>query len=226
MEVSAEKMRVLLVDNNVSALLPLKKKLNKDFITDASSTVEEALYLAQMVGYDAIVSELFLSEMDGTELCGMLRSCGVTTPVMILTTEDRVGAKVKSFECGADDYLVKPFDYAELMCRLKALSRRSARRYVPDILSHGDITMDFSQRTAAKNGFLMPLSRKEFDLLEYLILHLGRVLSREAILNHVWEQGFDVPSNTVDVHIKFLRRKLGDPTLIQTVYGIGYKFKG
>lgn len=226
MEVSAEKMRVLLVDNNVSALLPLKKKLSKDFITDASSTVEEALYLAQMVGYDAIVSELFLSEMDGTELCGMLRSCGVTTPVMILTTEDRVGAKVKSFECGADDYLVKPFDYAELMCRLKALSRRSARRYVPDILSHGDITMDFSQRTAAKNGFLMPLSRKEFDLLEYLILHLGRVLSREAILNHVWEQGFDVPSNTVDVHIKFLRRKLGDPTLIQTVYGIGYKFKG
>ncbi len=219
-------MRVLLVDNNVSALLPLKKKLGKDFVTDASSTVEEALYLAQMIGYDAIVSELFLSEMDGTELCGMLRSCGVTTPVMILTTEDRVGAKIKSFECGADDYLVKPFDYAELVCRLKALSRRSAHRYIPDILSHGNIVIDLSQRIVAQNGSFVPLSRKEFDLLEYLILHPGRVLSREAILNHVWEQGFDVPSNTVDVHIKFLRRKLGDPALIQTVYGIGYKFKG
>jgi len=226
MEVSAEKMRVLLVDNNVSALLPLKKKLSRDFVADASSTVEEALYMAQMVGYDAIVSELFLSEMSGTELCGMLRSCGVTTPVMILTTEDRVDTKVKSFESGADDYLVKPFDYAELVCRLKVLKRRNTHRYVPDILSHGDIVIDFSQRTAAKNGFLMPLSRKEFDLLEYLICHPGRVLSREAILNHVWEQGFDVPSNTVDVHIKFLRRKLGDSNLIQTVYGIGYKFKG
>jgi len=226
MEVSAEKMRVLLVDNNVSALLPLKKKLSRDFVADASSTVEEALYMAQMVGYDAIVSELFLSEMSGTELCGMLRSCGVTTPVMILTTEDRVDTKVKSFESGADDYLVKPFAFAELVARIDAILRRQSESSTT--LTCGTIVIDLISRHVSLDGMTLDLTPREFDLLAFLIQHKGQTVSRDMIATYVWREvsRFSSLDNVIDVHVSRLRRKLTSPSghcPLRVVRGVGLR---
>jgi heavy metal response regulator len=217
-------MRLLVVEDEARVRSFLRRGFREaalavDDAADGETALEQALYRP----YDAIVLDLMLPGRDGFEVLRELRARGCRTPVLILTARDEVEDRVRGLDAGADDYLVKPFAFAELLARLRALLRRGA----PDatVLRVGDLSVDLATRSVERAGRRIELTAREFALLEYLARHAGEVVTRTMIAEHVWNIDFDTFSNVIDVYIRYLRRKIDDPfetKLIQTRRGVGY----
>lgn len=218
-------MKLLLIEDNKPLAESLKKQLGKAFIIDVAHTGEEGLQLALNGSYDVIVLDLGLPDRSGHDICRAIRANAISTPVLILTGVDDVESRVALLDDGADDYLTKPFNVAELRARLGALLRRPAETYTASVLTVHDLILDPVRRSVERAGRPVTLRRKEFDILEYLVRNQGRPVTRAMILDHAWDGSKDAWNNTVDVHIKHLRDKIDRPfgtPLIQTAYGIGY----
>lgn len=220
-------MRILLVEDeeNVSAFI--QQGLSEEgFAIDVVADGETALDFAQTYEYDLILLDVLLPKMDGRQVARILRQRGITTPVVMLTALDAVKDRVAGLDSGADDYLVKPFAYQELLARIRARTRTFDRPGNPDELSFADLSLNRLTRQVRHTGQLIELTSKEFALLEFFLLHPEQVLSRTQIGEHVWGYDFYNHSNIVDVYVGYLRRKLDSgttPQLIRTVRGVGYK---
>ena len=198
------------------------------FLVNAAASAESALASFARQAPDILIVDVGLPKMSGIELCTELRARHVDLPVLILSARDAVGDRVDGLKAGADDYLVKPFDLDELVLRLRALLRRSVPVVDNDVVSAGDIWIDFERRSARCLTTVLDLSRREFDLLGTLVRNHGVVMNRYRLLELVWGYDFDVDTNVVDVFVGYLRRKLeacGSPDSIRTIRGIGFMFE-
>jgi two-component system OmpR family response regulator len=194
---------------------------------DVAATGEDALWMAGAHDYDAIVLDVMLPGITGFETCRRLRSDGVWSPVLMLTARDSVDDRVAGLDSGADDYLVKPFAFAELLARLRALARRGETGR-PAVLSVGDLRLDPATRQVTRGSTPISLSAKEFALLETFMRRPGEVLSRFHLLEHAWDFAYENRSNVVDVYIRHLRRKIDEPfgrSSLETVRGAGYRLR-
>jgi two-component system OmpR family response regulator len=220
-------MRLLVVEDAEKLALSLERGLEAEgYAVDVVFDGETARrrIVARDEAYDLVVLDVMLPVMDGFTVCREVRARGVTVPILLLTARDTTGDKVTGLDSGADDYLVKPFAFEELLARIRTLLRRPAQT-LPAQLRVGDVALDPAARRVWRGGEEIELTTREFALLELLMRHAGQVLSRDTILEHVWDESFDSFSNVVDVHVRNLRRKLdreGEPSLIETVRGIGY----
>jgi two-component system, OmpR family, response regulator len=220
-------MRIIVVEDAVKLALALKRGLESEGY--AVDTVHDGLtarkrILARGGQYDLLILDVMLPGMDGLTLCRELRAKGVTAPVLMLTARDTTGDKVAGLDSGADDYLVKPFAFAELLARMRTLLRRPAQALSTE-LRVGDLALDPAARTVRRGGRPIELTTKEFALLELFMRSPGEVLSRDTILDHAWDEDADAFSNVVDVYLRRLRKKIdraGEPSLFQTVRGVGY----
>ena len=222
-------MQILLVEDDRNLRGFLKKAFREEgCAVDECESGDRALDRALRRSYDCIVLDLMLPGLDGFSVVKELRQRGVHTPVLILTARDEVDSRVRGLELGADDYLSKPFDLAELMARVHALVRRAELRHGDVSLSAGDLALDPLKREVTRNGKRIDLSPREFALLEFLMRNAGRTVSRSRIAEAVWNYQFDTETNVVDVYINYLRKKLAvkdQPALIQTVRGVGYRLE-
>lgn len=219
--------RVLLVDDDRNIARALALALRNSYEVDIVGDGAEALARTVGVHYKAVILDLNLPDMSGLKVCQRLRDDGISSPIIVLTGESEVLTKINLLDAGANDYLTKPFSLGELKARLRALLRNaSARRMLPRQLTVGDLVLDRRTHTVTREGIAIQLRRKEFALLECMMEHAGSVVTRAALVRHGW-QGLEEPwTNTVDVHIKYLRDKLDRPfgqALIQTVHGLGYR---
>lgn len=221
-------MRILIIEDEKNLANILKKGLEENsFVVDLSFDGEEGLYMAETYPYDAVISDLMLPVMDGLAIVKTLRSKNMDVPVIILTARGDVGDRIKGLDIGADDYLAKPFDFSELLARLKAVIRRHKGKPSP-LISLADLTIDTSSRTVKRSGKEIKLSAKEYNLLEYLLVNAGKVISRTELVDHIYESEFDLDSNIIDVYINYLRNKIDkgfERPLIHTVRGAGYILK-
>lgn len=219
-------MRVLVVEDEQRIASFIRKGLTEQgYAVDVASAGDEALAWTDVTQYDLIVLDVMLPEVSGLEVCKTLRSRGIRTPILMLTARDAINDRVQGLDSGADDYLVKPFAFAELLARLRALSRREPLTHEP-VLHVADLTLDTTTREIFRAGKQIVLANKEFALLEYLMRHPNQVLTRTMIAEHVWNYEFDNFTNVIDVHIRYLRKKIDDPfptKLIQTIRGAGYR---
>jgi DNA-binding response OmpR family regulator len=219
-------MRILLVEDEPHAAQMLAKGLREAaYAVDVVGNGESALYEAGLTDYDAIILDVLLPLRDGLSVCRELRGGGSTVPVLMLTARDAVEARIAGLDGGADDYLTKPFDFGELLARLRAVIRRGGRPLTPSVLKVGPLEMDLRARRAFRSGRSLPLTAREYALLEYLALHAGEVVSRAAIAEHVWDAHYNAMSNVIEVFIQRLRRRIDDPcqpSLIVTRRGEGY----
>jgi DNA-binding response OmpR family regulator len=222
-------MRVLVAeDDQVIADFVSQGLREAGYAVDVAATGPDALRKALNGGYDAAVMDVMLPELDGLSVIEQLRAKRQQMPVLILSARHTVDDRVKGLQAGGDDYLVKPFAFAELLARLQALLRRSAGATEPTRLTVGDLTLDLLSRKVERAGRPLDLRPREFSLLEYLMRHPGRVLSKTMILSHVWGYSFDPGTNVVDVLVSRLRDKVDegfDTQVIQTVRGAGYVLK-
>lgn len=222
-------MRILIVEDETKLAEALKKGLElKGFAVDWLSDSEKARtrILLYRDEYDLILLDLMLPGIDGATICRDARAEGVTTPIIILTARDEIEQKIHLLNIGADDYLAKPFSFDELVARITAVLRRPTET-LPTTLEVRDIVLDPSQRVVHKDGVLVPLTLKEYSLLEFFMRHPDEALTRETIMDHIWSFDFPGFSNVLDVHMKNLRKKLdtydtADP-LFETVRGVGYR---
>jgi heavy metal response regulator len=218
-------MRVLVVEDNPRMAGVIRQGLTENgYAVDVASTGHDGEDTAAARPYDAIILDVMLPDQDGKQVCANLRRRGVKTPVLMLTALSTTPDKVKGLDAGADDYLTKPFEFDELLARLRALLRRGQAQEAAR-LSFADVEMDLLSRTVTRAGHKIKLTAKEFSLLEYLMRNPHRVLTRTSIGEHVWDMNFDSDSNVIDVYISTLRRKLDkdfDSPLIRTVIGAGY----
>ncbi len=221
-------MNVLIVEDDRNLRGFLRKAFREEgYATDECESGDRAIDRALRRRYDCIVLDIMLPGVDGFEVVEELRRRTVLTPVLMLTARDEIGSRVRGLEAGADDYLSKPFDLAELMARVHALIRRAAFRHGDATLAVGDITLDPLERRVTRVGRRVELSPREFSLLEFLMRNAGRPVSRSRIAQAVWNYQFDTETNVVDVYINYLRKKLafGDSApVIHTVRGVGYRF--
>jgi two-component system, OmpR family, response regulator len=221
-------MRVLVVEDEVRLALLLKRGLEEEgYAVDTSGDGAEALWHATETEYDAIVLDIMLPGIDGLEVTRRLRAQRRWTPVLLLTARDAIDDRVVGLDAGADDYLVKPFSFAELAARVRALVRRG-RVERPTVLEVGDLRLDPARRRAWRGEVELDLSPKEFALLELFLSHPGEVLTRTRILEHVWDFAYDPSSNVVDQYIGYLRRKIDRPfgrDDLETVRGAGYRLR-
>jgi heavy metal response regulator len=219
-------MRVLVVEDERRIADFIRKGLSEHgYAVDVAYDGDEALEWPAVADFDVIVLDVMLPVRDGIEVCRLLRQRGVRIPILMLTARDAVEDRVQGLDSGADDYLVKPFAFAELLARLRALTRRE-RAVLAPALQVGDLVLDTRTRDVSRQGQCIGLTTKEYVLLEYLMRHPNQVLTRTMIAESVWNYDFDNASNVIDVHIRNLRRKIDDPfpaKLIQTVRGAGYR---
>lgn len=218
-------MRILIAEDDRRVAGLLKERFARDRIAaDVCRTGLEAVELAPAAPYDVLVLDIMMPEMDGLEAVRRLRGRGLKTPVLFLTARDAVEDRVRGLNAGADDYLVKPFAYEELLARVRALTRRPPARG-KSLFSVADLTLDADAQRVARGGQPIRLTNREYAILEYMILNAGIVLSRERILDGVWSMDYEGVSNMVDVYIRNLRKKVDDPyptKLIHTIRGAGY----
>ena len=217
-------MRILVIEDERRVRSFLERGLvEAGFAVDVAADGETGSNLARVHPYDAIVLDLMLPKRDGLSVLAELRAAGRATPVLVLSARDEVDDRVRGLDAGADDYLAKPFSFAELLARLRALLRRGTAR--PSLLEIGDLRVDLVAHRAERGGQRLDLTAKEFALLEYLARHAGEVVTRTMISEHVWDMNFDSFSNVIDVYIRYLRQKIDEPfatKLIHTRRGIGY----
>ncbi|MDQ2909419.1 MAG: response regulator transcription factor [Actinomycetota bacterium] len=221
-------MRVLVVEDELRMASLIRRGLvTEGLAADVAGTGEDALWMAQAHEYDAIVLDVMLPGINGFETCRRLRNEGVWAPVLMLTARDSVEDRVAGLDTGADDYLLKPFAFAELLARLRALARRGdAER--PSVLEVGDLRLDPARREVRRGDSEITLSAKEFALLETFMRQPGKVLSRLHLLEHAWDFAYENRSNVVDVYIRHLRRKIDEPfgrRSLETVRGAGYRLR-
>lgn len=213
-------MRLLVVEDEPRLLRNLMKALREEgYAVDAAADGEEGLFKAQSYNYDAVVLDVMMPRMDGWTVLEKLR-IAKQTPVLMLTARDTPADRVRGLDTGADDYLIKPFDLAELLARVRALIRRASGQARPQILL-GEVTLDTRARLASLRGQDVPLTAREYAILEYLARHQGAVVTRTELYEHLFDESDDTLSNLVDVHIFSLRKKLGHD-LITTRRGQGY----
>lgn len=221
-------MRILYAEDEPELRAVTEKQLKAEgFGVDSCGDGEEALDYARSTDYDLIILDIMMPKRDGLSVLRELRRQGKAVPVLLLTAKDAVEDRVAGLDAGADDYLTKPYDFSELMARIRALLRRNSGEK-SDCLTAGDLKVCLSSRTVTRGGREISLSAKEFALLESLLRNKGRVLSRAQLENQVWDYDFEGGSNVIDVYIRYLRRKIDDPfeqKLIHTVRGAGYVLK-
>jgi two-component system OmpR family response regulator len=221
-------VRVLIVEDEVKMAALLRRGLIAEGMSaDVAIKGEDALWMAEATEYDAIVLDVMLPGIDGFTTCSKLRKAGVWAPILMLTARDSVRDRVAGLDGGADDYLTKPFSYAELLARLRALVRRGPVER-PTELVVGDLRLDPATRRVSRGDEEIDLSAKEFALLETFMRRPGRVLSRFELLEHAWDYDYENRSNVVDSYIRFLRRKIDTPFAarsIETVRGAGYRLR-
>lgn len=216
-------MKLLVVEDEVSAAAYLRRGLSEEgFALDVAATGDEATEAVEIYAYDAILLDVMLPGTDGFTLCRRWRAAGVTTPILFLTARDDVADRVRGLDLGGNDYLVKPFAFEELLARIRVLLRRGAASGTA-LIGIGDLVMDTARRQVTRLGAPIPLTAREYQLLEYMAHHAGKVITRTELWEHVWESGMEPDSNVVDVYVRYLRNKLGrDRSLIETVRGMGY----
>ena len=221
-------MRILVVEDELKMASLLRRGLVEEgHAVDVARTGDDAVWMAGAAEFDAIVLDLMLPGMDGVEVCRRVRENGVWAPVLMLTARDGVDDRVAGLDAGADDYLPKPFSFAELLARLRALARRGGVER-PTVLEVGDLRLDPATRQVWRGPTEVKLSAKEFTLLETFMRRPGQVLSRFQLLEHAWDYAYENRSNVVDVYVRYLRDKVDRPferDSIETVRGVGYRLR-
>lgn len=221
-------MRVLVAEDEVKMAALVRRGLTEDGQSaDVARTGEEAVVMAGATAYDAIILDVMLPGIDGFEVCRRLRKEGIWTPVLMLTARDAVEDRIAGLDTGADDYLVKPFSFAELLARLRALTRRGPVER-PSVLEVGSLRLDPATHEVWRGETVIHLSTKEFTLLEVFMRRPGQVLSRFDLLEHAWDYAYENRSNVIDVYIRYLRDKVDRPfglSSIETVRGTGYRLR-
>lgn len=218
-------MNLLIVEDDESVARFLKQAVAEaGYAAQVAGDGPTALALALTGDFDLILLDVMLPGLDGYTICRRLRNANIATPVLILTARDTLEDKIEGLDSGADDYIVKPFQVAELLARVRALLRRSA--FSPAVLRVADLTLDLASRQAVRAGKAISLSATEYALLEYLMRNAGRVLTRAMILDHVWQYDFEGNDNVLDVYISYLRGKIDkgySSPLIHTIRGVGFR---
>jgi two-component system, OmpR family, response regulator len=221
-------VRVLVVEDEVKLASVIRKALAEQaMLADLAATGEDALWMAEATAYDVLMLDVNLPGIDGFEVCHRLRVAGVRTPILMLTARDCVDDRITGLDTGADDYMVKPFDFHELFARVRALARRGPAQYGP-VLTAGDLSLDVATHVATRAGVEIALSAKEVQLLEVFMRRPGQVLSRYDLLEGAWEMDYENRSNVVDVYVRYLREKIDRPfgvETIETVRGAGYRLR-
>jgi two-component system OmpR family response regulator len=221
-------MRMLIVEDEPKLAALLRRGLTEEgHVVDVADNGEDALWMATATGYDAIVLDVMLPRMDGFATCRELRKREIWAPVLMLTARDAVEDRVEGLDTGADDYLVKPFSFSELLARVRALTRRAPQER-PAVLAAGDLKLDPATHRAWRGDTELPLSTKEFALLELFMRRPGAILSRDSLREGAWDMAFENRSNVVDVYIRYLRHKIDRPfgrKSIETVRGAGYRLR-
>lgn len=219
-------MRILVIEDNHRLNSSLASSLTHEgYSVDSAYDGQEGQDLAEITAYDLIILDILLPGKDGLEVCRELRRRRIHTPILLLTARDSIDDRVRGLDCGADDYLVKPFAMRELLARLRALLRRQQPSRAGRLILH-DLVIDPATHTVEREGRPIDLTPREFALLEYLLYHTNQVVTREMIEQHIWNYDFECESNVIDVYIRRLRRKIDAPfavKLLTTVRGIGYR---
>jgi two-component system copper resistance phosphate regulon response regulator CusR len=219
-------MNILIVEDNKEILSLLQPLLRSEgFVVDVAEHGDDGLYKAKTNNYDIIILDIMLPGKDGRQICKEIRSSGKQVPIIMLSVKGEIGTKVDLFSIGADDYVVKPFSFVELLARIRALLRRP-NTMKSDVLRIGDLVLDIGRHVVTRGKKIIRLTPKEFFLLEYLMRNQDRVLSRAAILEHVWDMDADPFTNTIETHILNIRKKLGGKAkrnIIENISGVGYK---
>jgi len=218
-------MRILVVEDERDLNRIITKKIKiEGYSVDSCFQGEEAMEYIDMTSYDAIIMDIMMPRKNGYEVINHMRSKGNTTPVLFLTAKDALEDRVKGLDLGADDYLIKPFHFDELMARIRAMVRRNYG-VVSNRLQVANLTLDLDTRVVIRDETIIELSAKEFAILEYMMQNVGIVLSRERLEEHIWSYEYQGASNMIDVYIRYLRIKIDknyEPKLIHTVRGVGY----
>lgn len=218
-------MKILVVEDEIDLNNVIVKHLKKDgYSVDSAFNGEEAMDFTAVARYDLIVLDIMMPVMDGLTFLQKSRAAKLTTPVLILTAKDEVDDVVKGLDAGADDYLVKPFDFKELLARVRTLIRRNSGSVANEIYA-GGLKIDLSKKSVELGGQSIELTGKEYEILEFLMLNKGRILTRDQIKEHVWDFDYTGGSNVIDVLVKNIRKKLGECEIIQTKRGLGYVIK-
>ena len=222
--------KILLVEDEIKIANAIKRGLKYEgFEVSVAPDGEEGLELGKTLDFDCIILDRMLPLKEGVEVCKELRKSNIKTPIIMLTAKSGVNDKVEGLDAGADDYLAKPFSLDELLARIRAVLRRGSS-LLNDVLKVGDLTLNTSTFEVKRSGILINLSKKEYDLLEYFMINANKTISKEKLINHVWDYDSDILLNTVEVYIGYLRNKIDKPfkdkKMLQTVRGFGYKLEG
>ncbi|MDB5179483.1 MAG: DNA-binding response regulator [Candidatus Saccharibacteria bacterium] len=222
-------MKLLLVEDNQRLAERISYYLRKSYVVDVVENGEDALERVKSIEYGVILLDLGLPGMSGLEVCKNMRLLKVNNPILVLTGNSDMTDRISLLDAGADDYVTKPFNTDELRARIAAVGRRQNRNHIRSMIEYRDLKMDVDQHKVSRLGVDIKLRRKEFDILEYLIINKGRIMTRDMIMDHVWSSHTNSWTSTVDVHIKHLRDKVDKPfedAYIKTAYGLGYKVDG
>ena len=218
-------MRLLVVEDEKKLNELIRKKLEKEYYgVDSCFDGEEAVRYVEGTEYDAIILDIMLPKLDGFEVIKRIRKKKNKVPILLLTARDNIDDKVKGLDYGADDYLVKPFIFEELMARIRVLLRRNSGN-ADNVITIANLKVDLDAKLVFRDDMLIKLSGREYSILEYLIRNKGKILPRERIENHIWNYEYEGGTNVIDVYIRYLRKKIDDsytPKLIHTVRGLGY----
>ena len=218
-------MRLLVVEDEKKLNELITKKLKKEYYgVDSCFDGEEAIRYVEGTEYDAVILDIMLPKLDGFEVIKRIRAKKNKVPILLLTARDNIDDKVKGLDYGADDYLVKPFIFEELMARIRVLLRRNSGN-ADNVVTIANLKIDLDAKTVFRDDLLIKLSGREYSILEYLIRNKGKILSRERIEDHIWNYDYEGGTNVIDVYIRYLRKKIDDsytPKLIHTIRGLGY----